>query len=502
MSSVTSPGSDSAGRVARPAERASGRWQDALVPGGITAALAIYVVATLHIGDFQNDDSTSVFIAHLDASRFWTALSTSEANGSLFYLLLRFWKGFGTDEVTLRLLPAAFAIATVPLLYSLTRRLFDVRYAVITSAVLATNLLFLTYTRTVRSYSLAMFLATLASYLFVRNLDRGTTRGWLAYAVVSALGTYAHFFMGLVVVSHVLTLLRFRERVDWLRVASAGLLLAVLVSPIAAFILFQDVGQVDWIPEPTWDLVGFNLYQLLGAGSALGVGAVAILAALGAIRSIVRLPDGESAQAHLLALTWCVIPIGGAIVISFIKPLFLARYLLVALPPLAMLVAIGALSMGRLWRPIAVAAIVAVAATSVVQHREDPGGAYWDEKAALVLDRAGPRDALVFYAPTELRPFGYYAGYFDDSATDTGPPSIYPSRLWLGFSRSRFNPDFERLAESVRNYDRIWFVTGANHDPARRQETQAMLDMLFQTCGRPADRHFTATVRLFTGCST
>jgi hypothetical protein len=112
-----------------------------------------------------------------------------------------------------------------------------------------------------------------------------------------------------------------------------------------------------------------------------------------------------------------------------------------------------------------------------------------------------PDDALVFYSPTVIRPFGYYAGYYsDEAAVGQVPPPLYPSLYWLGYSATRFNPDYEAITADVSKHKRAWLLAGYARDKPRRVQKRRLIAALKHECERVADRWFRASVTLFPGC--
>src|SRR5690349_9359847 len=76
---------------------------------------------------FGPDEIRSVFYARLDWAPFFRLALPLEANMSLYFFLLRFWRLAGESEVVIRSLSVAAGAATVPALYLLGRRLFSPR---------------------------------------------------------------------------------------------------------------------------------------------------------------------------------------------------------------------------------------------------------------------------------------------------------------------------------------------------------------------------------------
>lgn len=466
----------------------------------LTLLAAILLAFRLGRRTMAADEATSYFIAQLDLAGFWESLRTSEANGSLFYLALRFWRYLGGSEWLLRALPALFAAAAVPLLFAIARRLFNSRIAAVAGLLMAVNSFFVAHGQEARSYSLALLLVTLSTYLFVRCLEKERTWAWPVYVLVSAFAIYAHFFSAFVVAVHFgVALVRNHGR-DWYgRVALTYCALVVLIGPLVYFVLFNDVGQVDWIPDPTPKQFLDTARALTGARiEAAGLALIAV-AVIGVVLAAARTRSDR--WRLVLIAGWLVVPLVGAYLISLVKPLLVARYLLIALPGLALSLAVVINELRlRLAQAVLFVAVVAFSVHGLAEWYSGSMGLPWDSWARVVAERERPSDGLIFYAPTIIRPFGYYAGYYGHGSPDRTPPSVYPDELWLGFSRTRFTPDLESIERRVSGRSRIWYVEGYARTEARRSEAEALESLLARACVGPPQRVLPERITLYTEC--
>ena len=454
--------------------------------------------------ELNTDEATSFFIAGLDWGDTWTSLSTSEANGSPFYLMLHFWRGLGDTEFVLRLLPLMFGIATPVVLYFLVRRLFGPVHAAGAATLLAINLFFIAQTQDVRSYSLSAFLATLTTYFFVRLLEEESRWLPLAYVVSGALLIYAHFFGAWVLLVHAVSLLFIeKEKIPGRRLLISFGSIAVLVVPLALFILFQDVGQVDWIPPLSVRTVYLHLDKLTGVGGIVQVvlyGLLVVAAAVLAFRLVRKERRSRRTWTVVMVVLWLLVPLIGVFVISFVKPLFQARYLMVAMPAMTTCVVLAVAQLKRpAWVAIGFAAILILTAARLPTWYAAPDERMWDDQSAIVLRNERIDDAIVLYAPTVIRPFGYHYGFYRGDVAH--PEILYPPKDWLGFSRTRFNPPLDEIAADARRFDRVWLVIGAARPEERAVERVALVDKLKQTCAEINREWKTVDLLLFEGCN-
>src|SRR5690348_12544148 len=85
------------------------------------------VLRLLYLGkkSFWLDEIVSVSIARLDPAGFRNIVLSWELNEGLYYALLRGWMRLGQGEFFIRLLSVLPAVAAVPFVYLLGRRLFS-----------------------------------------------------------------------------------------------------------------------------------------------------------------------------------------------------------------------------------------------------------------------------------------------------------------------------------------------------------------------------------------
>ena len=125
---------------------------------------------------------------------------------SLYYFLLHHWLRFGSSEGFVRALSVLFAVASIPAIYILGRRLFDSQVGLTAAALLAVNAYHVQFSQDARSYSLMVLLCLFSSWYFLKCLTEPSRRNRAAYILSSALAVYAQFFSLLLVLAQGLSL--------------------------------------------------------------------------------------------------------------------------------------------------------------------------------------------------------------------------------------------------------------------------------------------------------
>ncbi len=467
-------------------EQARGRLLggQAAILGGFAAVTLVLGLLFLGSESIWLDEAFSVAAARLPWDELVALIGDSQANMSLYYVLLHLWLNLGEGEFTVRALSVLFAAAAPPTLYLLVRRLFDARTGLVAAALLAVNAYFLRYAQEARGYALLVFLVTLATYLLVVALDRRSKTATASYVLVAALATYVHVFAGFVVLAHMLAVALARRDVPRRWQLGVLALWAVLVAPLALTMLRQDSGQIDWIPTPGPTDVVAALAKLAGGPfSAIAYFVCCVAALVGFRRSLAR----YGRWPLMLVATWLATPLVLSLVVSTVKPIFLAVYLIVSLPALATLAALGLLSLPRPVVLVAGALALGLLTADLVRgyDAENEG---WRDAASHVLRVAQPGDRITFYAPYTRIPFEYYRRR--GAADPVSPSPAYPQDRWgeLELQAENLAGTPQAAAAAVDGDGRAWVVVSHAEDAEI-----AELDRSLESRGR------LLSVRSFTG---
>ncbi|CAN5623593.1 hypothetical protein BH24ACT26_BH24ACT26_20120 [soil metagenome] len=497
-SKVASAGARVGGAWARPFASSleiERRTRVALVLAAMATAGALGFVG-LDDKSIWLDEAFSADVARLGWDDLWRIVAQRQANMGLHYVLLHLWIGFGDGEVALRSLSVLATVLTVPLVYALGARLFDAQTGLATAGLIAVNAYAVRYAQEARGYALALLLTTAATLLFVRGLQRSRWSDWAGYALTGALATYAHFFAAFVLAAHGLSLaFRRRRDVPWKALLASYAGLGALLGPLALFVVSQDRGQIDWIPRPTPADLVTAFRDLTGQGGPLllalyaGLGCVFVIAAW---RTWARRGRSSDAWRYALLLAWLFVPALGSFGLSFVKPIFQTRYLVVSLPALALIAVVGLLYLGRpLVIGVVALALLAGSAYGLFGWYTGYPKEDWRSATRFVLSYDEPGDGVLFFFVRARRPFEHYLAAFD--SLQEAPEPVYPPLPWgtaAGLNVKLPSPRaVERRLSSLdtERYPRIWLVTSHVNDRKRRS-VQALLAKNYE---RVTGRHFT-----------
>jgi mannosyltransferase len=476
----------------------------------LTAASAAIRFLFLARKPFWFDECFSVEVARLDWRNFLHLLWWREANMSLYYLLLRIWLHFGRSEFFIRTLSVLVAAATLPAIYWLARLLYNRRVALIAATLFTFNAYSVRYAQEARSYELLVLLATLSSGFlvawareYVREFVREPARSnRLEYVLCSVLAVYAHLYALLLLAAQWLAVGQFGSsagRPDPLKHSGAPLaaqlrrawiIIGLAVLPLLVFVAKTGAGPIRWIPRPDLrDVLEF--YEHLAGGSNW-----ALLIAYAAACTAALLPAGkqlwtrpqswETWRVHFL-LVWLFFPVALTFLLSFARPVFLARYMIFCLPALLILVAAGLARLRHSWLlAAALGGVLLLAAQGVFfvyGHDFDNERDSSVAAAAFILDHAQPEDAVIFHIAETRIPYEFvrslHAGENSASPNFTaqlGPQILFPQHgAGLDYRDFTGKPTADFLRAATPGYPRMWIMLMNNGPAGRPDPTTGML---------------------------
>jgi uncharacterized membrane protein len=388
-----------------------GKQLDRLAILMLTLAAVILRISFLDSKSFWLDEGTTAQRVTLPLNALLRVIAGGRTNMSLYYLLLHGWTSVaGSSEFIIRLPSALFEAATVPLVYVFGTELSNRRVGLVAALLLSVNATSIRYAQTARSYSMYVMLATLAAIFFIRSVQRGSSPASLAgYVVSGTLSIYTQLFGVFAVPSQWLSVFLFPAgRKSAIRLTGCALVIGALSLPAFFFGISGHHGSLAWIPKTSLDSVVELFLSFAGAFDGQLSGLSVILAGLYIIGVVFAIlwtsrPDWPSLGYLLVSLCF---PICITIVISFIQPLFVTRYLLAGLPLLAVLAAIG---FQRLKPPFALAILGTIVLLSLGQdyyYYRAPSIEDWRGVVDFVAKRAQTGDTLVVWDATA--PVSYY----------------------------------------------------------------------------------------------
>lgn len=247
-------------------------------------ALATLVLSFIGINGTQlgTDELVTWEVSKRSRQEILAMLHHVDAVHGAYYFVMHGWTAvFGDSHLALRLPTMLAAAGTAGVVTLIGRRLFGQRAALCAGLLFAVIPAASRFAQEARSYALVMLLATLATLLLLRALDRHhRPLPWAAYALcLVVLGLFHLIALSIVLAHAPAVFLRARRelRRPWDFVI-AVLAAAVCVLPVVLLGRSQASRQLFWLPEPGYSGL-IEIWPQLFA-SSLCAGAVIALAAL------------------------------------------------------------------------------------------------------------------------------------------------------------------------------------------------------------------------------
>ena len=444
------------------------------IVASLTVAAAILRILWLNAKSLWLDEAIS---ANLAAGTLWSHIgqfARTEAHMLLYFLMLHWWSRVaGSSELSLRLPSAIFAVATVPLIYALGAELCDRRVGLMAALLLSVNVTCIQYAQEARGYAMVMMLVELSSLFFIKSIKQSSLAGARGYVAAGTLATYAHLFGILILPAQWISLFLFPiDRKTILRMTARIALAALLSLPPIILAIHGDRGQVSWIQATTAHLVISTFAMFAGVYWGYLAGppsSVLFVTYLMMIAIAVAGASERERPAVGFLLLGVLLPVGIALMVSVIKPLFIDRYLLICLPFFVLLGAIGIMRIRS--RALIAPIVVVIVVLSISQDRNFyDGGSIedWRGEVNFVAANAKPGDVLLVYPEWEMNPVHYYVGHLRSSAgfrvvTDR----FYTLDGEVAASNDRDATLRRFLAgQGVTSYHRLWIATDMGHSNA------------------------------------
>jgi len=341
------------------------RW----MPAGVFLVALVLGLIRLGAQPLWYDELVTRSTATRSWSGIWDAARDTEAPHLVYYSLLKPWLAVaGTSDWALRVPSVLFGALTAGVTALVGRRLFGELAGLVAGLALAASSFFVSWSQQARGYTLAVLLATLATYAFIRACDERSARWWVLWAVSLAAAGWVNLFAFSVAAAHLAAFILLRPRPQ-LRtpVIAASAALALFV-PQLVLVVSGDNGQLDWIPTPTPYRVAVGMWDWASRNP------IAVLAATIGLVQLVRnaVPRAAPWKAALVA-AWVAAPLVATLLASIAQPAFEARYVLVALPGFALAVGAALASLPRRWALALGIALALSAAARLGQHYWAPG---------------------------------------------------------------------------------------------------------------------------------
>ncbi len=385
-------------------------------------ASVLFSAFSLYTQSVRLDESQSIWVATKSAGDIFYLMS-QDVHPPLYNLLLHFWvQVFGTDIVFARTLSLAFFLLTLPFIFVLAKEAAGYSVAYLTTVLFALSPFALWYSSETRMYMLFTLATTWSNIYFLRVFRSRGGQGKVGYLLATTLGLYTHYFFLLVV--FVQTVYIFFKCLAQKRFIL--LFLALLTPPFLIFlpwaIYFLSHGLAASSQPVLARPSAYNLFQtfsdfLFGFQNRTIEGVLVSLWPLLVIFLFFTFTRGGKIAGrdidYFFLITFA--PIILVFMASFIRPVYLSRYLIFVLPTLFFLIAwsLSGFS-GRMARFLIVGLLVIMVGLLLYQDftSSTPAEENYRGVANYLSQNATPGDIIAVSAPFTVYPLEYaYTGH-------------------------------------------------------------------------------------------
>jgi mannosyltransferase len=349
---------------------------------------------------FWYDEAYSAEVAEKQPARIFAG-DFGDNHPPFHSLALHYWGYIGKNDFLLRFLSVMAGTLGIAAVYSLGQLIWDGRVGLMAAGLTAILPYQVYYSQEVRLYSTLFLAATLLLITYRQAVSSASRRWWLAYACCAVWGVYVQYWIAFVLLAvHVHLACFSDERRLWTRMLLADLLVAAAFMPWVAIFLTRalTIARGGFWPE-TPGLAhllsapyGFTLSTLTSEKLVpLAFATVLFLFVvthLQVARQLAGQPRDREGLVLLLSAFWC--PVLLTFLISQWRSVYLERSLIVATPPLYLLLAWGAVrTRERLANLVLLLLLVIFATNGLINWYLDPAFGKPPFRAVAELLRTG-----------------------------------------------------------------------------------------------------------------
>jgi uncharacterized membrane protein len=352
-------------------------------------------------------------------------VTKEDIQSPLYYLTVWFWAAIFPTDWGIRLFSVLIGVISIPVLFSLSSKMFNRQVGLVASAFMALSPFHLNYSIEARPYSIYILFGIAALWFLVKALEskKNWNGWWLCYSFTATLMLYTHHigsivFMGMVVFHFCLIWPINRNRFfQWV---GFSMVPVVLFLPWISIVLSQIGMSKDilrWIPQTNLrtflKMMIRYIYFLPYDRPGLIIIALCILPHL-VLLGLAALISEPASRKRVMALTaFAAVPIAAVTVYScFVQPIFVTRYLAPVVITLMVLPAIPVVLLKKTrWHSVIILVTVLALILSFVNclhYIKLPRTVNWRGAAKEIKHNMQDDDVVLVFPQGAIYVFNFY----------------------------------------------------------------------------------------------
>ena len=437
------------------------------------------------------DEVASITAARLTLGEFFSSVGNRDAFMYLYEFLLRIPLVFGQSEFAVRSLSVIFAVAAVPSMYLLGRRLFDDRTAAVTALLLAANSLFIDRAQEARSYTLTTLVVIWSWYTLLNLVERPGWARTTYYSLLTGALAYCHVLSLLMLPAQwaALSVLRPGRRILKF-VAASVLFIGILSVPMTAFMLPAAMSwyglsyQQTIAPRPskielqelTLRFVNLpvNVGPLPHFRILLAVATIVLVALpFAGVASCMRGMDRKKLFGYSCGAFSVIFPVAALLIASFLTPhrYYNLRYIVPSLPFFLLLLAAGLNEARPAMMKVGFGLLLVANCFGTLEYYRTPTKPDWRSAVEYLIPRIRRDDKLALIPWQARCSFDYNLSRLSGSL----PPAAIVFPLTTGFLVPSSTD--EMLAAVAPTYSRLWIIFEDPGPPRNKVPKQILEDL-------------------------
>ena len=458
----------------------------------------VFKVLTLPDLTIYGDEAFSVFYSQQSLKELMQRLM-QDTNPPLYFIVLHYWiKFFGIHVVQVKGLSVFFSILTSIVVFDFSRKYLNKLSAVFFSVMFLFSDIHFDYAHQLRAFSMVLFFAALAIYLFFDIIYGKTNKvKWIVFGLVNFLLLFTHYITVFFIAALFISSLFYRKKhKEEFKLLFRGFLLTAALFLPWVIIVLNNVPKAGefWLETAKFKDLKFAFEKLAEDASLEKVYFIFAFAAIPLLflqRKVKIFSDKFKPNVLITLLICTFFPVLICYFISKYVPAFQFRYLLYSSICWVLLVGymITSLNINIYFKALCLLPFF----TYQIKHfyPQDRGVENWKETARLVRDLKDDNSLVVITASYKHVDFCYYYNpfYFQD----------YENTIKLLYEDKIVQANDAGGLENydLQKYDRIILVQSHHLVVDKENTIEKKLDTEFQKCKKYGDDK-TAKITLYT----